>query len=347
MDQQTNIPQQNGPDQQTPPAITPEPQVVQAPPLPTANPVVQANKSHKKIIIIVSIIVLLILAISSLLLLASLGRMSRETNSTASSELGALSAATLSDYVKDYSSTLSSQYPELTVTDSGIGAVPLHDTASGYFFTTYGKEGWSFNLEKPSESQVVLADTYKTLVSLLETDGFTKYTGKVYTDEWTGDTETTTASYYENNGIVCRARLFEPRVFLSCVEASEVTNEAKKMMPFYTAFFESEEAGDTNVNYSKESVLISVPDEIEKVEKYPEYERVDGGISNNGYGAAIGFFRKNGGEWQFEATKQSAQECNIYNTKDMQKAYYDAPCYINGAPGTQQKNTTVGELYGT
>lgn len=273
--------------------------------------------------------------------------MSRETNSTASSELGALSATTLSDYVKDYSSTLSSQYPELTVTNSGIGAVPLHDTSSGYFFTTYGKEGWSFNLEKTGEAQVVLADTYKTLVSYLEIDGFTKYTGKIYADEWTGDTETSTASYYENNGIVCRARLFEPRVFLSCVEASEVANEAKKMMPFYTAFFESEEASGDEVNYSKESVLISVPDKTKKVDKYPEYERVDGGISNNGYGAAIGFFRKNGGDWQFEATKQSAQECNIYSTKDMQKAYYDAPCYINGAPGTQQQNTTVGELYGT
>jgi hypothetical protein len=340
--QPRNLPDQSDPitsSQPTTPAVTPMS-------IPTTSHKPRRKMTGAIIVLGVLGVLYIVFTIGLLFALTNLDNKNSSTD-TPATNLGAVSTTTLPDYVKKYSSTLSSQYPTLTLTSSGVGAVPLYDTASGYFFTTYGKDGWSFSLEKKGEAQVVLADTYKTLVSQLETDGFTKYTGKVYADEWTGDTETATASYYENGGIVCKARLFEPRVSLSCVEASEVTNEAKKMLPFYTAFFEANRADDDRANYAKETVLISVPDETEKVDKYPEYERVNGGISNNGYGANIGFFRKNGGKWQYEATKQAPQECRIYNTVDLQKAYHDTTCYIKGGSGGADKNTTVGELYGT
>jgi hypothetical protein len=335
-------PQQNPPQ----PTFNPAPQepfVPQQPQIPTPP---EGKKSHKKTIIMIVVIMLLLLVLGVVGFVVASNRFIKEVNDDANTSTNSnqVSKDTIGTYVSKYLSTLSSENPDFTATSDEIEAIPLYDNENSYFFTVPGQKGWSFTLEKPDSSQTKVNQPFDKLTSLMEADGFIAYTGKTYEDEWTGDSAEAKSRHYQQSGIVCQARVFDPRVFLACVNESDLAAESKRILPFYTAYFTDPDNQITHEN--KEAIIISVSeDRIETVSKCPEYQRVNGGITSNGFGAAIGFYRKDNGEWQFEAAKQDLQECKEYDSLDMQKAFHDIECWQR--VGNEQVQSTVGKVYGT
>lgn len=325
----------------SPDSVTPLQPSRTTPEVPSVIPKANPEGRNKKILLLIPVLVLL--AVILLFMTFYRGRDSKssliqESPQNDTSLYHEVSHSTkLEDRIKDYTKGLEREFTDYSTEiyegDKRRG-VEVFSDAINRFVNTSSQDGWSGFVSRMADSETESTGPYDYLVQRFHDDGWNRYTGKLYNNEWYDAPPT----QFQQDDIVCKIQIFSTdRVFFGCANLGNLPEAIADIKPFHDAYDSHYGTPDDPHTVILNIGLITVTD------RYPEYETARGSVSNNGYGSAITFYRKNQGTWQFSHRGQDSPDCNSFSSSvDMQKASYSTSCYLSKG---STDVTTVGEYF--